>query len=235
VSTLQGGWRTRDASGTFAYRAPDRWVTLDQHGQLSDGYDVRQTLRTEFERGDYCTAAGPVTEVEHDGRRAWRVDLAPPPHKQGLLTLVVDDDAALLVKQENAAAGHLEELFGIVVDAPVQDAVFAPQTERDLEQALDAARYELARRRPVPTPQWFPWRRGWFDAPELRVVEADRGTGSVGRAPLGQQAPVANWLSEAQVHRLDHGGWSWAVCSELPMSPADARRVVEEVVDLPDR
>lgn len=55
---------------------------------------------------------------------------------------------------------------------------------------------------------------GWFDAAELRVVEADRGTGSVGRAPLGQQAPVADWLTQVEVHRLGHAGWSWAVCSD---------------------
>jgi hypothetical protein len=35
------------------------------------------------------------------------------------------------------------------------------------------------------------------------------------------------------VHRLDHGGWSWAVSGEQPMTAQDARRVVEQVVDVP--
>jgi hypothetical protein len=230
---VQGRWRTSEAAGTFAHRAPDEWVTLDLDGRLSDGYDARQSLRPQFARGGWCTAAGPVREVRHDGRRAWQVDLVPPPRKQGRLTLTVDDATGLLVRQEHESGRHLVELSALVVDAPVDDAVFAPQAERDREAARDAARYDLAHRRPVPTPQWFPWRRGWFDAPELRVVETDRGTGSVGRAPLGQEAPVSEWSEPAHVHRLDHGRWSWAVSGEQPMTAQDARRVVEQVVDVP--
>jgi hypothetical protein len=232
VATLQGQWRTARATGTFAYRSPHQWVTLAEHGGLSEDYDVRRTLLPEFERGDYCTPAGPVRQVEHSGRPAWQVDLVPPPHKRGLLTLVLDRETGLLLKEENATGGHLEELFGLSVDAALDDAVFAAQVERELESARDAARYELARRRPVPTPQWFPWRRGWFEGPELRVVEDDRGVGSVGRAPRGQPAPVTEWPADSHVHRLDHRGWSWAVASERPMSAEDARRVVEQVVDL---
>lgn len=159
----------------------------------------------------------------------------PPPHKRGLLALTVDDASGLLVRQENAEGGYLVELLDLVVDQPVDDAVFAPQAEQDLESARVVARYGLARRRPVPTPQWFPWRRGYFEVPGLRVVEADRGTGAVGRAPLGQQAPAADWAGPAQVHRLEHRGWSFAVSSQPPMSPQDARRVVEQVVDHEDR
>ena len=234
VTTLQGTWRTHDARGTFAHRSPDEWTTLDHAGRPSEDRDVRHLLRPQFERGDYCTAAGPVTQVVHDGRPAWRVELAPPPHKRGRLALTVDDATGLLVGKENTGGGHLWALHDLVVDEPLDDAVFARQAACDADAATDAARYDLANRRPVPTPQWFPWRRGWSDTPQLRVVEADRGTGSVGRAPLGTPAPVADWVEPGHVHRLDHRGWSWAVSSELPMSPADARRVVEEVVDLPD-
>jgi len=231
VSTVQGGWRTHEAMGTFAYRSPDDCTTVDDAGRLSQGYDVRHTLRPSFQRGDYRTAAGPVRQVRHDGRLAWRVELTPPPHKQGLLALTVDDATGLLIKKENVTAGYLAELFDLVVDRPVDDAVFEPQRQRDRQVADEAALYALAHRRPVPTPPWFPWRRGWADAPDLRVVEADRGTGSVGRAPAGQQAPVSDWIDQPHVHRLDHRGWSWAVSSEVPMSPADARRVVEQVID----
>lgn len=232
VSTLQGRWRTSEAAGTFAHRAPDEWVTLDRDGRLSDAYDARQCLRPTFARGDWCTA-GPVRQASHDGRPAWEVTLVPPPQRQGRLALTVDDATGLLVRQEHDPGRHLVELTALVVDAPVDDALFAPQAERDREAARDSARYDLAHRRPVPTPQWFPWRRGWFEAPELRVVEADRAPGSVGRAPLGQLAPVSEWSEPAHVHRLDHRGWSWAVGSEQPLTAQDARRVVEQVVDVP--
>lgn len=235
VRTVQGRWRMHEASGTFAHRSPDGWVTLDQQGRLSQGYDVRHTLRPDFQRGDYCIPAGQVTQVQHDGRLAWRVEVVPPPHKRGLLALTVDDASGLLVRQENAEGGYLVELLDLVVDEPVDDEVFAPQAEQDLESARVVARYGLAHRRPVPTPKWFPWRRGYFEAPGLWIVEADRGGGCVGRAPLGQQAPAADWAGPAQVHRLEHRGWSWAVSSQPPMSPQDAQRVVEQVVDYEDR
>lgn len=231
VSTLQGRWRTHEATGTFAYRSPEDFTTLDDAGNPSHRHDVRHTPRPTFERGDYCTAAGPVTQIRHDGRPAWRVELAPPPRKQGLLALTVDDATGLLVKKENAAGGYLAELYDLVVDGPVDEAVFSQQRQRDKEAADEAALYALANRRPVPTPRWFPWRRGWVESPELQVIEADRGTGSVGRAPAGQQAPVSEWINQEHVHRLDHRGWSWAVSSEVPMSRDDAQRVVEQVTD----
>jgi hypothetical protein len=235
VSTVQGRWRTREAAGTFAHRAPDEWITLDDDGRPSQRYDVRHTLRPAFERGDYCTAAGPASRVRHDGRPAWQVSLVPPPHKRGLLTLTVDDATGLLVRQEHTTAGLVAELTDLVVDATVEDAVFALQAGRESTHTREVARYDLAHRRPVPTPQWFPWRRGWFDAPELRIVEADVGEGAVGRAPLGQEPPVPDWAAPAHVHRVDHRGWSWSVSSEPPMSPEAARRVVEQVLDLEDR
>ena len=64
------------------------------------------------------------------------------------------------------------------------------------------------------------------------VVEDDHGGGYVARAPLGQEPPAAEWTDGAHVHRLDHRGWSWAVGSTPAMSAEDARRVVEQVVDL---
>lgn len=231
VSTLQSRWRTREATGTFAYKSPDECTTLDDAGRLSQRHDVRHTLRSSFQRGDYCIAAGPVSQVEHDGRRAWKVELIPPAHKQGLLALTVDDATGLLVKKANKTAGVVAELCDLVVDGPVDDAVFEPQRQRDGQAADEAALYALAHRRPVPTPRWFPWRRGWGDGPDLRVIEAERGTGSVGRAPAGHQAPVSEWIDQPHVHRLDHRGWSLAVSSEVPMSPEDARRVVEQITN----
>ncbi len=235
VTTVRGRWLARGTSGSFAHRAPDAWVTLDEQGRPSQDFDVRHALRPQFERGDYCTAVGPVTPVEHDGRPAWQVGLAPPPHKRGVLLLTVDDASGLLVERRNTTGGHVVALVDLVVDEPLDDAVFAAQTERDREHARERARWELAQHRPVPTPQWFPWRRTSPEVPGLVVVEADRGAGSVGRAPLGQAAPAADWMVPEQVHRFEHRGESWAVGSQPPMTAADARRVVDEVLDHPRR
>ena len=230
VTTLQGRWRTHEASGTFAHRAPDEWVTLGPDGRPSEGFAVQHLLRPEFSHGDYSSAAGPVREVEHEGRPAWQVDLTPPPHKRGLLTVTVDAATDLLVRKQNAP--YLAEVVDLVVDAPLDDAVFAPRVEADRAAARETARYDLARRRPVPTPRWWPYRRGWAQAPDVWVVEDDHGDGYVARAPLGQEPAAAEWTGGAHVHRLDHGGWSWAVGSTPAMSAEDARRVVEQVVDL---
>ncbi len=235
VTTVRGRWRAQGSSGTFAHRVPDAWVTLDARGRLAEGFDVRHVLQPQLERGDYCTAVGPVTEVEHDGRPGWRVGLAPPPHKQGVLLLTVDAATGLVVEQRNDSGGHVVELFDLVVDEPLDGAVFAARLERDAAAARDRSRWDLAQRRPVPTPQWFPWRRTGTDGPRLVVVEDDRGAGSVGRSPLGQVAPAVEWVPPEQVHRFDHRGESWAVGAEPAMSAGEARRVVDEVLDFPHR
>lgn len=234
VATLQGRWRYvedgRTSTGTFAHRAPDDWATFDEAGALDHEHSAQRLGALVLERGeDYHRPAGPVRAVEHAGRPCWEVALEPPAHKSGLLVLTVDDATGLCLRTANPDHGFVHELLDVVVDEPVDDAVLAPLRAEQAEHERMSRLYRLHGQRPVPTPRWFPWRRGWDEGPGLRVVEFDGGTGSVGRAPLGEQAAVEEWLEDATVHRFDHGGWSWAVASEPPVSEQDARRVVEQV------
>lgn len=236
VATLSGRWRTRGdgpvRTGSFAFRWPDDWAVTGEDGRPAEEHAVSWCLRSEFEPDGWCTAAGPVVPAVHDRRPAWQVELLPPPGERGLLTVVVDDATGLLLRKANAQHDVERELLDLVVDGPLDDALFAAQRAREAEHDRDRRRYDLALRRPVPTPRWHPWRRAFSDGPDVVVVDTDRGTGSVGRAPLGRPAPVADWLSDPHVHRLDARGWSWAVASETPMSVEEAQRVVAEVVEL---
>ena len=239
VRTVRCSWREqeprRQERGTAVLDvAAHLWQVLDATGQLLPYGGPRPLLRPEpFVRGDdYHRAAGPVTSAEHDGRACWRVELVPPPHKSGLLTLLVDDATGLCLQQSNAEHGVVAELTDLEVDVPLPPEAFAlslaAQVERDREQAL----YRLVHRRLPPTPRWFPWRRGYLDAPGCWVVEGSAGDGLVARAPLGQQPEIPEWeWDDDDLVHLDHGGWSWTVAARPRLEEQVARQVVEQVVD----
>lgn len=248
--TARGRWRSRDEdgevrSGTFAYRARHDgtfavddgrhdWAVVDDDGRPVTALSPRDLWREhDYRRGDdYHRAAGPVTEVEHDGRRAWQVRLAPPPHKSGLLTLVVDDVTGRLLRMANDDHDYWVEVLDLELGVHLDDAVFAAAREAAAQQSRQRGLYDLLPTWP-PTPRWFPWRRTWADAQDRREVPGLVGWGTVGRAPLGQEAPVTDFVSSDQVVRLDHAGWSWAVALD-GIDEASARAVVEQVVDDPD-
>lgn len=234
VPPARGRWRTadergRERAGTFVHRPPELTLVLSDDGGDA-GFRLSSLWSSELERGDdYHRPAGPVVGVEHDGRRCWQVQLVPPDRKRGLLTLVVDDATGLVLRQSNGP--WLEEVTGLELGADLTDAELAPAVEalrrRDREQALA----RLGWQRPVPTPAWFPDRWAYPGGlPDLWLLPSTRGTGSVGRAPLGTPAPVDEWLAEADVHRFERGGWSWAVASEQPLTRELAERVVDEAL-----
>lgn len=204
ATSATGRWRTPEGEGTFAWRAPDEWT-----GMRAWGGEVG-------ERGDFTRPLGPVTGVVHDGRPCWRVDLEAPAHKVGVLTKVVDDETGLLLSRSNSQTGLILEVVDLVVDPQLDAALFAPP--RDVDRELR----ELCDERPPPTPLWFPARRCHVQEDDL----VELGSGAVGRAPLGEPAPSTPWRQH--VVRLEHGGWSWAVSSDLPMDEATARWVVAQ-------
>ncbi|MBC7680156.1 MAG: hypothetical protein H7233_14375 [Pseudorhodobacter sp.] len=205
VETATGRWRTPDGEGVFTFRAPDAWTG-------------RRMWGGEIQRGDYARPVGPVTSAVHDGRACWRVDLAPPPRKRGVLTLLVDDETGILLRSSNSEVGPLSEVLDLVVD-PVLDAALAPEKpERDPLRELA----HLCHVRPPPTPQWFPWRRSYAGAQDVRELE----DGAVGRAFGGAPAPVGD---HPHVVRLEHDGWAWAVSSRTPLDEPSVRRIVEQV------
>jgi hypothetical protein len=239
VRTVRCSWQEQEGrtltSGTAVGDLHlDRWQVLDAAGRLVPHGGPQGLLQPEpFTRGDdYHRAAGPVTAAEHDGRRCWRVELVPPPHKHGLLSLLVDDTSGLCLQQRNVEHDVLLEVTALELDVPLPPDAFAladaAQAERDAEQEL----YRLVRRKPPPTPRWFPWRRGYLDAPGCWVVEGAEGSGIVARAPLGQAPELPEWEWEEQdLVRLDVGGWSWAVGAQPRLEEWEARGVVQQVVD----
>lgn len=236
VETARGRWRARGRggrvhAGTFAYRAPDEWA-VSGTGRRPNGLDGPQALlrRFEWERDDYHRAAGAPRAVEHDGRPAWRVELEPPPHKRGRLTLVVDAATGVCVAERNTQLDVFCELEGLEVDVELDEAVFEPVRRARAEREQAAALYRFCDDRPPPTPRWFPWRRCYPAADGCLVVESDAGEGVVARAPLGQTPLVPEFAPDLVV-RLDVGPWSWAVAGPTGMDEQTARRVVDDVID----
>lgn len=212
--------------------AEDLWVVRDHQGHvLPAGDGPRSLLCRWIERGqDYHRPDGPVRAVDCDGRPAWEVSLLPPPHKRGLLALVVDDATGLCLQMRNDSHGLLLAITELVVDQPLTDQELEPARLERAEQQRAADLYQLTNTRPVPTPRWFPWRRGYLDHGSW-IVETDAGDGLVSRGPLGQPASVGGWDGDEQlVTRLDHRGWSWAI-GHNPKVDATARRIVSHVID----
>ena len=239
VTTARGRWRARwddglERSGTFAHRAPDDWQVLDDAGAPTRARGVRSLWRDhDLERGgDYHRAHGPVEAVEHDGRPAWQVRIEPPPRKSGLLTWIVDDETGLLLRQANDEHRIFIEVLDLELGLALPEEAFAAARAERAEQARRRALDQLVGRNPPPTPQWFPWRRTWVESPGCREVLGGAGSGTVGRAPLGEEAPVTEFAPSGHAVRLDHDGWSWAVTSTRAMTEDDARRVVAEVQPL---
>lgn len=240
VRTVQCSWREQEgrrseAGGTAVGDVPgDRWQVLDARGRLlPHGGPQRLFAREAFARGDdYHRAAGPVVPAEHDGRPCWRVELLPPAHKRGLLTLLVDDATGLCLHQGNAEHAAFLEVLDLEVDVALPPDAFALADAARATASREQALYGLVHRRPPPTPRWFPWRRGYLDAPGCWVVEGADGDGVVARAPLGEAPALPEWQWEEQdLVRLDAGGWSWAVGARPRLDPEVARQVVEQVVE----
>lgn len=240
VATARGRWRSYDEDdeprlGTFAFRAPDDWRVLDASGLDVGDRGPRQLWRDhEFERGDdYHRAAGPAVEVEHARRRCWQVRIEPPARKSGLLTLVVDDETGLCLRMANDDHGMYIEVVEVELDVELSGETFAAARDERAERETMQARYDLMMTSPPPTPCWFPWRRTWVEQPDCLELDTSRGWATVGRAALGTEAPVTEFVSSDRVVRFDSGEWSWAVACPEPLDEPTARRVVEQVVEEP--
>ena len=238
VGTARGRWAStedgRRRSGTFAFRASDGWVVRDDTGSRVAGGPSDLWSGNRFERGDdFHRAVGPVVQVEQAGRRCWQVQVEPPARKRGVLTLVVDDETGLCLRVANDHYATSTELTDLELDVDVPEETFAELHAERAEQARVQALHELVWARPPPTPRWFPWRSAWVEQQDCLRVQDGRGEATVGRAPLGADAPVSEFAPAERVVRLDALGWSWAVASHMPMDEGSARQVVEQVVDDP--
>ena len=79
----------------------------------------------EWRSGDYHEPAGePVRDVVL-GRPCWRVDLLPPAHKQGLLSLWVDEATGARLRMANEDWGFVEEFVELELDVDLGPDAFS--------------------------------------------------------------------------------------------------------------
>lgn len=217
------------------WRSSDKLLVVvdEDGGRLPDG-DLGGLLPMSVGNGDdYRKAAARPRPVVHHGRACWVVDLRPPAHKSGLLTVVVDDATGVCVRQAHAS-GDLRELTSLEPDVEMSDADHAAAPVVDTAGDRVQALHEFAQRRPPPTPRYFPPRRVRLEDPgvvTVVTVEGERGTGWVSYAPLGEQAPVSFWGGE-HVHRFEARGLAWAVSTPEAVPLEAARTVIERIEGL---
>ncbi len=238
VRTLRARWRTveegRERTGPVLWRRSDGLlVTLSEDGGMPEDVDLAGLVPMGVGDGDDDSrAAAPPRSVVHDGRPGWSVELLPPARKSGLLTVVVDDQTGLCVRQANAD-GDLRELISLEPDVELSDADLAPAPAVDTESDRIDALHELARRRPPPTPRYFPPRLVGLEDPGVLNVHGEREIGWVSYAQLGEQAPMSFWGGK-HIHRFEARGHAWAVSTPRTVTLEVARTVVESIEGLPD-
>jgi hypothetical protein len=225
----------------FAFDGPRRWALDGPDGPLgrSDGRRAVAWRGADAEVGGELLPVPtpdllllPEPPVAHDGEVVADELLGRPCWRWTSQDEVrhVDDATGCLLSLITPSGTLV--LTAFEPGAPVDPALF----DLDDWAGPDAgAAPTLARPRRVRPPDptflvpWWPHGALSYPVggdPEVPSLLVLLNTGDA-RAPS-----VPDEIEAAQVHRLDHRGWSWAVCSELPMTLEDARRVVEQVVDL---
>lgn len=90
-----------------------------------------------WEGDDFTEPVGGPEEITMLGRLAWRVTLAPPPHKPEPMHMVIDQSTFLVLREGNDAFGTFHEWTELITDPEIDDALF---TWTDTDRA--AAGYE---------------------------------------------------------------------------------------------
>ena len=208
---------------------------------IEEGVLLDRRPLEDFRGDDFTRPLGPPEPTSLHGRDAWRVRLAAPEHKSGVLEVVVDAVTGLLLSARNDARGGAEWLELEVGPEP-DPALFVwdgpsrpfgdPQEEGRAQERRDLA--------------WLAEQGLSFPAlpvePEVRMhVRGEDGSFvlsleysqylSLQRrprtdAPWGDAAQGAAWS-----HRWSDAAWDWAVSGPQAV-PAVVGRVVVETADV---
>lgn len=116
--------------------ASNRLATLPRTGAFNPAPDDLQfgTSRPSEDRwtgGDFTIPTGPERAVTFLGRRAWHVELAPPPHKPYPMQMTIDARSGLVLRQGNDTFGSFHEWTALDTEAELPDELFTFDPETD--------------------------------------------------------------------------------------------------------
>jgi hypothetical protein len=211
-------WRfTPDPMRMLRAKEPDDWSRDDDYSQ---------------------PVAGPVAATVA-GRECWRVDLAPPAHKQGNYSIWVDAQTGIRLRAENSVFGLLEEFVELELDGPIDPVEFEYDGAVDRAEQDARDRDELARDHFESNPPLMPtvWPRGLG----FHVWEGDVATGAyvvrlevpggalLARHPVGDPAWEPR-RSRSQVHRWQDEHWQWTlVVDGDALTPGELDAVIASI------
>jgi hypothetical protein len=160
-------WRFAEESGARpTYVAADRVYYNGPGSELLITRDSRDWLQGD----DFTRPTGPISETVFLGRDCWEVELAPPPHKEHPLQLVIDVASGAVLQQRSDAFAMSVSFTEIQVGGAVDDSLFAWGGSADsLDELRAAERTEAAAADEVLQSR----RRAWFaqnvSDPEMTV------------------------------------------------------------------
>jgi hypothetical protein len=194
-------------------RATSAW------GSPWSGLLERRALAS-WDGNDFTKPTGPILATHFLDRTAWRVELAPPPHKPFALTLVVDSATGLVLQEHNAGFDSVSEWVELRFgeDLPTEMFVWAGQARSPTDQQAEQDGIMAARS------AWLEQRGiGQLEltiGPDLRLNEWDDDSGafqaafhasmsgSLVRYPLADADPDLrqNWPFS---YRWSDHSWNW--------------------------
>jgi hypothetical protein len=189
---------------------------------------------------DYAEPLGAPTPEVVLGRRCWRVDLAPPPHKSGVYSLWVDEETGVRLRTANSLVGVLEEFVELELDVDVDPAEFGYDGPVDRSEQQRRDKDEQALRhfteRPPPVPTFWPRGVGFSvmggdpdTGASVVALDVARAGALLGRHPRGEPPWTPTW-DGGQVHRWTDAQWQWTlVVLGEPLSAAELQAVVASV------
>jgi hypothetical protein len=133
-------YRVEDLDGTVLYiRGADRswqfrpgadmpamvdYADDEEVGHGSYAHAVERPNPTRWRGNDFTTPTGPVTATTWLGRDAWEVEIAPPPHKSGNVSMVVDAVTGMQLSWRHEEHGDVFRWTHIEHGVDLDDSMF---------------------------------------------------------------------------------------------------------------
>ena len=214
----------------------------------SYGYAIERPEPTRWRGNDFSLPTGPAQRTTYLGRDAWRVELAPPPHKPAPIVLTVDAVTGMQLRWHSERFGdvfrwielehdvtHDDSLFVWEGDAISSASISSENREADdarhAQDMADRARWMASRRlaqvEVTVRVDLFP--HEWSDEDGSFFASFNtRVDGMVARRPHDDD----EWDIDAHydhMERWSDGTWDWVIGSDAdPSHLAGIRRQLSE-------